>query len=58
MAYQSGHFILKIVGTLSLAISGHALAEDAFTFLTKNPPPYVPTSEHSDEYYKENYDYY
>ena len=57
MAYQSGHFILRIVGTLSVAIPYHAPVDDELTFQGKRPP-YVPPSEHSDEYYEDSYDYY
>ena len=57
MAHQSGHFILKIVGTLSLAIHGRALVEDALTSLQNTRlPMYHHVNTH--EYYEENYDYY
>ena len=33
MAYQSGHFILRMLGTRSLVIPGHAVVNDAGTYL-------------------------
>ena len=58
MAHQSGHLILKIGGlTLSLAIHGRGLVEDALTSLQNTRlPMYHHVNTH--EYYEENYDYY
>ena len=56
MAYLYGHFILKIVGILSLVIPGPA-ARKFGDILAKNPPPYkAPPLEHSEEYNEEEYE--